>query len=1408
MKYSILILIFVIRHSISFSASEKESGYCGSKPSGAVEMSTVETPKENTSYYSCNADITRRFGEEWCVFNIYHSTFKSIHSSTENGGALYITNKNKGAKGNILIYESTFNDCEAKNGGAIYIKTSQYVRFYNITKCIFNNNRALKTNSARTTKASEETTNVEGFGGAIYFEAAYGNIEECEFNNNKANNGNDFLYNDNAQKKHDKNEVKINNNKFIRTEEETTKSSMIYIHIEANSKFSFTNNEITSTQNSNNAALFENADGSTEGGTWTFSSNCISSSDIKIYESTDLGKIIPSDSFTACSSNPTNPTNPTTKPTEIIQPSVSISPPSIITPTQEPQPSGYCGSKPSGAVEMSTVETPKENTFYYSCNADITRRFGEEWCVFNIYHSTFKSIHSSTENGGALYITNKNKGAKGNILIYESTFNDCEAKNGGAIYIKTSQYVRFYNITKCIFNNNRALKTNSARTTKASEETTNVEGFGGAIYFEAAYGNIEECEFNNNKANNGNDFLYNDNAQKKHDKNEVKINNNKFIRTEEETTKSSMIYIHIEANSKFSFTNNEITSTQNSNNAALFENADGSTEGGTWTFSSNCISSSDIKIYESTDLGKIIPSDSFTACSSNPTNPTNPTTKPTEIIQPSVSISPPSIITPTQEPQPSGYCGSKPSGAVEMSTVETPKENTFYYSCNADITRRFGEEWCVFNIYHSTFKSIHSSTENGGALYITNKNKGAKGNILIYESTFNDCEAKNGGAIYIKTSQYVRFYNITKCIFNNNRALKTNSARTTKASEETTNVEGFGGAIYFEAAYGNIEECEFNNNKANNGNDFLYNDNAQKKHDKNEVKINNNKFIRTEEETTKSSMIYIHIEANSKFSFTNNEITSTQNSNNAALFENADGSTEGGTWTFSSNCISSSDIKIYESTDLGKIIPSDSFTACSSNPTNPTNPTTKPTEIIQPSVSISPPSIITPTQEPQPSGYCGSKPSGAVEMSTVETPKENTFYYSCNADITRRFGEEWCVFNIYHSTFKSIHSSTENGGALYITNKNKGAKGNILIYESTFNDCEAKNGGAIYIKTSQYVRFYNITKCIFNNNRALKTNSARTTKASEETTNVEGFGGAIYFEAAYGNIEECEFNNNKANNGNDFLYNDNAQKKHDKNEVKINNNKFIRTEEETTKSSMIYIHIEANSKFSFTNNEITSTQNSNNAALFENADGSTEGGTWTFSSNCISSSDIKIYESTDLGKIIPSDSFIAYSSNPTNPTTKPTEIIQPSVSISPTTKLTEPPQISTSKDLSIPTTNSELSQNIPFDPTSNTNQINDPDSESRSSSNKSKKTPLIIGVVIGVFAAVVIIIIIVIFVIRHKNNENKTEKSFGQNQNAYNKNENSMETESMQEIINPMYDNDNAKDPFLVDNNENENNHV
>ena len=701
-------LLLCVQNIISTSKKIKSTECL--KPSGTnvIDLSESQVYEAEKKYYGCNLQLNNRVDSNLSLVYLYSCTFNHIISNTLNGGAIYIFNKGDGTPtGNNTIDNCVFNDCQALNGGALFAETQQHTRFYNIKDCTFTNNQAQ-----------------EG-GGAIYFKAAFSNIDGCKFINNKAGTkGSDFYFLCNEQSDKE-NPLLIQYCSFERTTEISTQS-MILLDWNKKSDLYFENNQVYIT--TSNKIYFIESVGDLTLGNLSFALNCISPSKEYLCDSTNTAlynKV--SQGFSSTCKN-------------------------VVCP--EPPSKDY--------IEITKSQVYEADNRYYGCNLRL-ERVDSNLSIIYLYSCTFNHINSNTLNGGAIYIFNKGSGMpSGNSTIDSCSFNDCQALNGGALFIETQQSVRFYNIKDCTFTNNQAQ-----------------EG-GGAIYFKAAFSNIDGCTFLNNKASTkgGSEIYYQCNEQTDYER-PLLIQYCSFERTSTIST-PSLIFLDWNEKSDLFFENNKVDITSSSK-IYLFEST-GDITAGNLSASRNCISPDKEYICDSTNsalLNKLIRGfpylcvlpDDIVLDDSNCTKDNRCQNIVTEEEYHHVTVI-----------------------RSEFTSFEHAENGGAIYMVNCGLTCKGG----VF----TTCKALNGG---GGGIFIYN-DLDIYNFVNLTDLHFESCQASFGGAVYVYTKSEYHETSIMRCTFEKNEVISSSSSKL------------FGGsAVYLTTLNAEIIACSFTGNHGKGG---------------------------------------------------------------------------------------------------------------------------------------------------------------------------------------------------------------------------------------------------------------------------------------------------------------------------------------------------------------------------------------------------------------------------------------------------------------------------------------------------------------------------------------------------------------------------------------------------------------
>ena len=1014
--------------------------------------------------------------------------FSSLDNLEGNGGAIFISSKKKV---NCTINDCKFNECKGKNGGAISVYYTEAINYgFSLNNSIFT--------------ACECTKN----GGAVYIQSAQPlyhtfNIIKCTFNNNKAVLGGglyaelrDQLNLENCQ---------FNNN------EASTKGSSAYLKlghenikngVEEHDTFKIHNNIFTfSPSSSNTVNVYIENDKITDetdpahanvyfgGNTFTIDSSSELSSGYLHLEVVENQGLFESFNFDSC--NCVHQEQITVK----IAPGLNLTnfnfgctaidtcTPNVVTPTPPPTPDaeGYTPHEP--------IREPTIN--------------------INVQKCTFNKLDNLEGNGGAILITFSKKVS---CVVNDCKFNECKGSNGGAIYASYSTSTSYkFNITNTIFTacecteKGGAVYIQSAQSLKHTFNITdctfsgNKASYGGGLYAELRDQlNLENCHFVNNEASTKGSSAYLKlghenikNSVEEHDT--FKVHNNVFTFN---PSTNNAVNVFIE--------NDEITDTTDPAHANVYFggntfNIEGSAAveylhlevvqnyGGfeSFTFDScNCVhqEQSTVSVVAKPNVtSNVILYNFMFGCESiDKCTSEQPT--------------PPPIELPTQKP-----------------TIDAGDYQ------NHDPIR---ETEATIDIKRCLFSNLENSGGNGGAILITYSKKV---NCTINDCKFNECKGNNGGAIYAQYSSADDYeFSIINTIFT--------------ACECTTR----GGAVYIQSAQPlhhkfDITGCTFNGNKASYGGG-LY---AELR---DQLNLENCHFVNNEA-SKKGSSAYLKlghenikngVEEHDKFKVHYNVFTFKPSSNDAVnLYVENDGITDetdpahanvflgGNTFNIESSSESSTKYLHFEVVENAGGFESFTFDSCNCVHQD------------QSTVSISSnirlynfnfgcTSIDKCTSE-QPTVLPTEPPTPDAEGYTPHDPIRET---TANIELTK-------------SLFNSLGNLALDGGAILISYSKKV---NCAINDCKFNNCKAKNGGAIAASYSSAVDYsFKISQTSFSGCQADSRGGAvyiQSAQPLHHTFGITGctfsgnkayFGGGLYAELRDQlNLENCHFVNNEA----------------------------------------------------------------------------------------------------------------------------------------------------------------------------------------------------------------------------------------------------------------------------------------
>lgn len=300
--------------------------------------------------------------------------------------------------------------------------------------------------------------NKKSIGGAISFNAIYGNIQRCTFIDNQAVSGADIYYN--IDKKNDKytslndNCLTIEDNIFICNEDSEKALSLCYLNFESIANYRFVMNKVLINESLVNVYLFGyEKDSNISNGQIVIQNNCISEANKKKVMQPDLKyKIDYELAFEWHCLTENCPEHSSDESTEI---------------------------------EDDSIIENEENKVFYSCAQAYKSQLIIHNSILRIYFCSFMSIKARTKMGGAIYISidkTFNNELNKKVEVHNCTFRNCVNEIGGAIYLKSVDSTVHHEIRDCLF---------------ASNECNSI---GASLYLNSLFVTIENCIFKENKA--------------------------------------------------------------------------------------------------------------------------------------------------------------------------------------------------------------------------------------------------------------------------------------------------------------------------------------------------------------------------------------------------------------------------------------------------------------------------------------------------------------------------------------------------------------------------------------------------------------------------------------------------------------------------------------------------------------------------------------------------------------------------------------------------------------------------------------------------------------------------------------------------------------------------------------------
>lgn len=751
------------------------SNNCPKKQSGVIyDLNAISTDLiENQNIYGCNDIISQRLYTRGCNIILYGCKFENIQNSKSNGGAIYISSiSSSSTLQTNLIEKCKFISCQGNNGGAIYVSSNYLIYEVKLIDNLFSNNQATI------------------YGGAVYFKVQTGCICDCTLINNYAKSSQHDIYCNFGTNDEALTNITIKNNLFEHSDNSiVTSSSMIYLYCtKTNGKFYFVSNTIKINPILANSdvklVLFDITKTTTMASQWDYSNNCITPYDKQLLTNEEDQSLLQIDfeanffeckeSEEASSVSESNEIEPTEiKPTE-------VAPTVIIT----PEPVEACPNQPSGDIyDLNDPSTSiVESMNIYACNISISKRLYTRKCTFLLYGCIFQSLQVSSSMGGAIYMSNTDstESTTQTNLIEKCQFISCKGKDGGAVYITTKLLCYEVKLINNIFLNNEGVNN------------------GGAVYFRAQIGIIENCHFINNHAKNiGHDVYFEFGSEEITKSSNIKINENTFEHSEENSANSSMIAISCKYKSeKFYFNMNTIiinsVNTNPNVNIFLFNVTATSEFAYEWDYSNNCITPYDeffITSEEDKNLLKINFEENFHRCDSSEITPTE---------------LPPFITLDTDNCSSSHRCyaDNKEDKKVFVQVLVT----NFTDFINESDGGAIYINNCGFECSKTSFTNCVSSSGGGGGIYIQNSLE-LKNSIALSNLVFTECKALYGAAIFVKVESVLNPVSITSCKFFSNSIIKENNA----------NELSGGSAILISAKVCEIIHCFYQGNKGNGG---------------------------------------------------------------------------------------------------------------------------------------------------------------------------------------------------------------------------------------------------------------------------------------------------------------------------------------------------------------------------------------------------------------------------------------------------------------------------------------------------------------------------------------------------------------------------------------------------------------
>lgn len=426
--------------------------------------SIIELPSnDNLDFYmnSCIFNYTHLLsGTAIEILNRIHSVsfFQTLFVDIEGDIFIDIDKSSIESPGDVKIVDCSFKRSKSSyDGAAIRISSTCAQRMFEINGCLFENCYSKKNQ-----------------GGAISFNAFKGKICRCKFIDNDALKGSDIFYNVDKKLKENDQFLSVEGNFFIRQKNSNNDFSLFFFNIDNATNFHFHHNKFFINESLSTVYLFDCDESSKNvNPSISIENNCmLESNKEKIKPSKMNYEINYESAFQWICIDIMNTS------------------------------SYSCPEIPPGFDEIYNGADfdNGENKRYYTCSEFFSDQLIIQNSILNMYHCMFVSIKPRTETGGAIFIALNNYKSNEAVEILNSSFQSCENKIGGAVYIQSSEQTVTFHIKHCNFTGNKATN---------DDVDDSESGNGGSMYLNLISINVKHCIFNENLADkNGGAIFY------------------------------------------------------------------------------------------------------------------------------------------------------------------------------------------------------------------------------------------------------------------------------------------------------------------------------------------------------------------------------------------------------------------------------------------------------------------------------------------------------------------------------------------------------------------------------------------------------------------------------------------------------------------------------------------------------------------------------------------------------------------------------------------------------------------------------------------------------------------------------------------------------------------------------------